>query len=247
MSVMYFDFQMFKGNVSSTTTYQLSPEERALLTKQMGYLDEIYPNMIKLNTEAGNMLWDSMGTVKADYETMNKNAQDQIAQAQQGVSGLIKGELPQEYKDNMTAALQGGVQGTVGNMLNGLGGRGILNSSVTQKGMNDIEKNVSNTMAQQYNNNINTLSGLYGQQMSNATQPIIATSAAQEAAQQPSLNLWQASLGLNSAGSGTLASIAGKYGTTTTNQSSSGGGLGSLLGGVATGLAGNGGFWNYLK
>lgn len=117
---MYFNFQMFKGNVSSTTTYQMSPEERALLTKQMGYLDEIYPNMIKLNTEAGNMLWDSMGTVKADYETMNKNAQDQIAQAQQGVSGLIKGELPQEYKDNMTAALQGGVQGTVGNMLNGL-------------------------------------------------------------------------------------------------------------------------------
>ena len=236
---MYFDFQMFKGNVSSTTTYQMSPEERALLTKQMGYLDEIYPSMIKLNTSAGNLLWDSFGDVQADYSKLNQDAQNQIAQAQQGVGNLIKGELPQEYKDNMTAAVQSGVQGSVGNLLNGLGGRGILNSSVTQKGMSDIEKNVSDTMAQQYNNNINTLSGLYGQQVSNATQPITTTAAAQEAAQQPALNLWQASLGLNSAGTGTLSSIAGKYGTTTTNQSGGGGGLGSILGGGLGILGGN--------
>lgn len=236
---MYFDFQMFKGNVSSTTTYQMSPEERALLTKQMGYLDEIYPNMIKLNTSAGNLLWDSFGDVQADYSKLNQDAQNQIAQAQLGVGNLIKGELPQEYKDNMTAAVQSGVQGSVGNLLNGLGGRGILNSSVTQKGMSDIEKNVSDTMAQQYNNNINTLSGLYGQQVSNATQPITTTAAAQEAAQQPALNLWQASLGLNSAGTGTLSSIAGKYGTTTTNQSGGGGGLGSILGGGLGILGGN--------
>ena len=236
---MYFDFQMFKGNVSSTTTYQMSPEERALLTKQMGYLDEIYPNMIKLNTSAGNLLWDSFGDVQADYSKLNQDAQNQIAQAQQGVGNLIKGELPQEYKDNMTAAVQSGVQGSVGNLLNGLGGRGILNSSVTQKGMSDIEKNVSDTMAQQYNNNINTLSGLYGQQVSNATQPITTTAAAQEAAQQPALNLWQASLGLNSAGTGTLSSIAGKYGTTTTNQSGGGGRLGSILGGGLGILGGN--------
>lgn len=236
---MYFDFQMFKGNVSSTTTYQMSPEERALLAKQMGYLDEIYPNMIKLNTSAGDLLWNSFGDVQADYTQLNKDAQEQIANAQQGVSGLIKGELPQEYKDNMAAAVQGGVQNTVGNMINGLGSRGVLNSSVTQKGMHDIEKNVSDTMAQQYNNSINTLSGLYGQQMSNATQPITTTAAAQEAAQAPALNLWQASLGLNSAGTGTLSSIAGKYGTTTTNQSSGGGGLGSIIGGGLGILGGN--------
>lgn len=236
---MYFDFQMFKGNVSSTTTYQMSPEERALLTKQMGYLDEIYPNMIKLNTSAGNLLWDSFGDVQADFSSLNKDAQDQISQAQKGVSGLINGELPQAYQDNMAASVQSGVQNSVGNMINGLGSRGILNSSVTQKGLNDIDKNVSDTMAQQYSNNINTLSGLYGQQASNATQGLTTTAAAQEAAQQPALNLWNASLGLNSAGTGTLSSIAGKYGTTTTNQRGGGGGLGGILGGGLGILGGN--------
>lgn len=237
--MVHFDFQMFKGNVSSTTTYQMSPEERQLLTKQMGYLDEIYPSMIALNESAGNLLWDSFGDVQADYSSLNKQAQEQIAQAQQGVSNLINGELPQAYQDNMAASVQSGVQNSVGNMINGLGGRGVLNSSVTQKGMNDIEKNVSDTMAQQYNNNIATLSGLYGQQVSNATQPLTTTAAAQEAAQQPALNLWNASLGLNSAGTGTLSSIAGKYGTTTTSQNSGGSSLGSILGGGLGILGGN--------
>lgn len=243
---MKFDFQMFKGNVSSTTTYQMSPEERELLTRQMGYLDEIYPNMIKLNTSAGNLLWDSFGDVQADFGQMNKDAQEQIAQAQQGVQGLIKGELPQAYTDNMSAAIQSGVQSTVGNTLNSLAGKGVLNSSVTNKAMNDIEKNVSDTMAQQYNNNVSTLSQLYGQQMDAANNPITTTAAAQEAAQQPALNLWQASLGLNGAQTGTLGAIAGKYGTTTTTQNNGGGGLGGFLGGAATGVLGNSGFWNYM-
>lgn len=120
--------------VSSTTTYQMSPEERALLTKQMGYLDEIYPNMIKLNTSAGNLLWDSFGDVQADYSKLNQDAQNQIAQAQQGVGNLIKGELPQEYKDNMTAAVQSGVQGSVGNLLNGLGSQGHFKQQCDTKG-----------------------------------------------------------------------------------------------------------------
>lgn len=41
MNKFYFDLQMFKGKGGSTTTYTMSPEERQLLVKQMGYLDEI--------------------------------------------------------------------------------------------------------------------------------------------------------------------------------------------------------------
>ena len=54
--IIKFDLQIFKGNVSSTTTYTASPEERALLAQQMQYLNEIYPNMVQLNTSAGNQL-----------------------------------------------------------------------------------------------------------------------------------------------------------------------------------------------
>ena len=56
MNKFYFDLQMFKGNTTNTTTYQMSPEERALLNQQLGYLKEIQPDMSKLNQRAGDLL-----------------------------------------------------------------------------------------------------------------------------------------------------------------------------------------------
>lgn len=242
-----FNLQMFKSKGGSTTTYNYTPsaEERALLAKQLEYQDAFYPNVIKLNETAGDVLWDSYGTVQADYDSMNTNAQNQIANAQGIVSGLQNGELPQAYVDNMTNAINSGVQNTVGNAINSLGSRGVLNSSVTNKALGDISQNVADTMASQYSNNIALQSQLAGQQVDNATAGITTSAAAQEAAQQPALNLWNASLGLQQSGNSVLGNIAGKYGTSVQSTSNSGN-LGSFLGGATTGLAGNSGFWNYL-
>lgn len=244
MKKFYFDLQMFKGKGGSTTTYQMSPEERQLLVKQMGYLDKIYPNMIQLNQRAGDILWNSFADTQYDFDAANKKAQQQISNAQQGLGNLAQGQLPQEYKDNMTAAVQSGVQNSVGKLLNDLGNKNVINSSLTNQGMNDISQNVANTMANQFNNNVQTLGNLYNDQISNAGQNITTAAGAQDAAINIPKQMWQLSLGLDSANSGTLGSIAGKYGTITTKNN--GGGLGSLLGGAATGLAGNSGFWNYL-
>ena len=246
MKKFYFDLQMFKGKGGSTTTYTMSPEERQLLVKQMGYLDEIYPNMIQLNKRAGDILWNSFADTQYDFNTANKNAQQQISNAQQGLGNLTQGQLPQAYTDNMTQAIQSGVQNSVGNLLNTMGNNGVINSSVTNQGMNDISKNVANTMAQNYTNNVQTLGSLYNDQIANAGQGITTAAGAQEAAIAIPKQMWQVSLGLDSANTGTLGSIAGKLGTTTTTQKTSGGGLGSLLGGVATGLAGNPAFVNKL-
>ena len=244
MKKFYFDLQMFKGKGGSTTTYTMSPEERQLLVKQMGYLDKIYPNMIQLNQRAGDILWNSFADTQYDFNNANKNAQQQISNAQQGLGNLAQGQLPQEYINNKTAAVQSGVQNSVGNLLNNMGNKGIINSSVTNQGMNDISQNVANTMANQFNNDIQTLGSVYNDQITSAGQGITTAAGAQDAAINIPKQMWQLSLGLDSANSGTLGSIAGKYGTTTTKNS--GGGLGSLLGGAATGLAGNSGFWNYL-
>lgn len=240
---------MFKSKGGSTTTYNYTPseEERALLKKQLEYQDAFYPNVIKLNQTAGDVLWDSYGTVQADFDKMNQAAQNEIANAQGIVSGLQQGQLPQAYVDNMTNALESSVQGTVGDAINTLGNRGVLNSSVTNTALGDISKSVSDTMAQQYNQNISNLSQLASQQVGNATAGMTASAAAQEAAQSPALALWQASLGLQNSGNQVLGNIAGKYGTGVQSTRNNGGGLGSFLGGAATGLAGNSGFWNYLK
>ena len=267
---MKINLQIFGGGSSSSTTSSYTPSEYELQLQraQANYADAVAPNSLYLNDTARNVLQNSLGTVQVDYNNLNNNAQNQINAANTNQSGIVpylqsgieninsrradlaNGVLPTNYTDNMSDAIRSGVNNTVGTAINSLGSRGVLNSSVTNRAMNDIENNVADTMAQSYNNNINTLSGIYNNassdllngsnvanntynnQISNATSGITTAAAAQEAAQQPALNLWNASLGLNGSTTSALAAAAGK-GTTNSTQTTSGGGLLSgLLGGL---------------
>lgn len=210
--------------------------------------------------------------------------------ANAGLSSLASGNLPAAYQKNMEDSIRTGLNNTIGSTVNSLGNRGVLNSSVTSKAMDDIEGNAANALASQYSNNISqlsnlynnqfsnsmnansananlansqlsntlntnsanagltgqgfsdtlsktsALSGLYGNQINNATAGTTAAAAAQEAAQTPAINLWNASLGLNGSTTGALAAAAGK-GTTTNTQSTSSGGGGGLFSGLISGLA----------
>lgn len=237
---------MGKKGGSSTTVQSYKPTEQEIRLQKAAadYSEAIAPNALWLNGVARGLLQDSLGTIQVDYNQLLSNANQQTAAAQQGVTNLTQGILPSAYQQNMENAIRSGVNNTMGSTLSGLGARGILNSSVTNTALNDISKNAADTMAQQYQSNIDKLNGLYGQQASLAGQNITTSAAAQQAAQQPALNLWNASLGLNSGGTlGALNAMKGTGTTTsTTSQSGGGGVLGSLFNaglGMATGSYGS--------
>lgn len=219
-----------KGGSSTTVqSYQPTAEEVRLQKQAADYADAVAPNALWLNTTARNVLEDSLGTVQVDYNNLNQSAQNQIGQAQQGVAGLTAGGL-EGYNQQMQAALQSGVNNVMGSTLNNLSQKGVLNSSVTNQAMNDISKNVSNTMAEQYSNNVSMLNGLYGQQASLAGQGITTAAGAQEAAIATPLAEWNASLGLNGANTSALSAMGGQGTTTSTGPSQSSGFLGAVAG-----------------
>lgn len=237
---------MGKKGGSSTTVQSYKPTEQEIRLQKAAadYSEAIAPNALWLNGVARGLLQDSLGTIQVDYNQLLSNANQQTAAAQQGVANLTQGILPSAYQQNMENAIRSGVNNTMGSTLSGLGARGILNSSVTNTALNDISKNAADTMAQQYQSNIDKLNGLYGQQASLAGQNITTSAAAQQAAQQPALNLWNSSLGLNSGGTlGALNAMKGTGTTTsTTTQSGGSGVLGSLFNaglGMATGSYGS--------
>lgn len=235
-----------KGGGGNTTvqSYQPTAEERKLMGLSADYAEYVMPNAQKLNDSAANMFFESLGDTQVDYKTLLEQAQQQTSAAQQGVADLTQGKLPDGYVQNMTDAISSGVENTMGNALSSLAGRGVLSSSVTTQAMNDISKNVSDTMAQQYLNNVSTLNGLYGQQATLAGQNIANSAAAQEAAQTPAMNAWNMSLGLGSATNSALAAVGGRGTTTSTVQNS---GSGGLFGGILTGLAGNAGLFCFSE
>jgi len=232
----------YKGKGSSSTTvqsYTPTANEDALTGESLKYARAVSPNALYLNDTAYKILANSIGANQYDFNSANNRAQGQITTAQNGITNLTNGVLPSAYQTNMENSIKSGLQNSVGSMLSDLSNRGIVNSSVTNTGMAGIEDSAASAMADAYTNNISTLSGLYGQQIDAAGQNISTAAAAQEAAQQPALNLWNASLGLNSATTGALSAIAGKQGSTTssTNSKTSSGALfGSLLSGAASAM-----------
>lgn len=223
-----------KGN-TTVQSYTPTEEEKRLMEQASAYAEAVAPNALALNNEAAKLLFGSYGTVQADYDQMNTAAQQQIATAQQGLANLTGGQLPAAYQQNMENAISQGLQNTLGTTLQSLADRGVLNSSVTNTALQGISDSAANTLAAAYQSNLNNLASLYNQQISAASQPIALSAAAQEAAQNPALQLWQSSLGLNGATTGALSALGNQGTHTGTTYTSSSG----LLGGVLTGAAGS--------
>ena len=234
---------MGKKSTTTENTYTPTTEEKALEGIEVDYANAVSPNAKSLNDYAMNSIINSMGTNKVDYSGLNDTAQQKIAQAQSGVNDLTKGVLPQAYQDNMEASIKNGVTNSMGNLMQDYGSRGVLNSSVTSKGIQGINDSAAQAMSDAYTKNVSALSGLYGQMNDTATSGITAGAAAQEAALAPATNLWNMSTGLNSTTTGALSALGGKGTTTSTATGSSSG----LFGGLLTGLASNAGLFCFTE
>ena len=112
----------FKGSSSTTNVQSYTPtaEEIRLQRQSADYSEAVAPNALRLNNTAAGLLWDSLGSTQVDFTKLNNDAQKQIAAANGTVNGLLQGKLPTAYEQNMQDIISRGVQGSAGNLLNGL-------------------------------------------------------------------------------------------------------------------------------
>ena len=73
---------------------------------------------------------------------------------------LLKGKLPEQWKTNMKEAIKTTLRNTLGEAVNDLANRGVINSSIATQTLYDIERNASDEVARQYLQNIQTEGGL---------------------------------------------------------------------------------------
>lgn len=129
--------------------------------KMNGYLSDYEGNVNTYNNDMRNYLNEYRGS-------MAKNAGKW--------DDLVNGVLPSAYAEARQNALNADLRGTVGNAVNSLGNRGIMNSSVTNKALGDISQNASDTLYKNYLNDLQMESNLLGQQ-DNRFKTIYDTSA----------------------------------------------------------------------
>lgn len=113
-----------------------------------------------------------LGGLSGMYTGANSNANRALGQAGNTYGSLAQGNLPTAYQQNMERSISSALNNTLGKTISGLGNRGVLNSSVTSAALNDIEKNAADSVAQQYQNNINQVANLTGQQADTAQQQL---------------------------------------------------------------------------
>lgn len=229
---------MGKKSGSSTTvqSYQPTSEEKRLWQLQGDYEEAVMPNALELNTKAKNLLENSIGETQVDYTTLLNQATDLNNSAISGYQSLANGTLPTSYTDNINNVVTRSVNDSMGSLLQNLGSSGVLNSSVTSQGIQGINQAATNTAADMYNQNISQLADIYGNLSNMSGTNITLGAAAQEAAQQPAINLWNTSMGLDSTNLGAISAMGGKGTSTSTATTNSGtsGIWGGILGGIAS-------------
>lgn len=141
--------------------------------KQINSATNGIQGLITSNNSATKSANGALSTYSPQFATAADATNAQLA-------GLANGVLPAGYQENMERAISSTLENTMGSTLNNLGQRGVLNSSVTGSAMNDISKNAADAVAQQYNNNINTVSGLAQQQLGNTNNALESRIAASQ-------------------------------------------------------------------
>lgn len=230
-----------KGGGSTTVqSYQPTAEEKRLWKLQGDYEEAVMPNALGLNTKAKNLLENSIGETQVDYKNLLGQATNINNSAMNGYQSLANGQLPTSYTDNINKVVTNSVNQSMGNLLNNLSQNGVINSSVASQGIQGINQAAANTAADMYNQDISQLAGIYGNISNMAGTNISLGAAAQEAAQQPAINLWNTSIGLDGTNLGAISAMGGK-GTSTSTQRTSGGS--GIWGGILGGLASNSGLF----
>ena len=92
--------------------------------------------------------------------------------ASTGISGLANGQLPTSFADNYQSALNTAANRALGQSVNSLAQAGVLDSTSADQATRNIADSVANTAATNYNNNLNTVASLYGQQANISNQNI---------------------------------------------------------------------------
>lgn len=78
--------------------------------------------------------------------------------------GVVRsGNIPRGVMDRMNAAVNSGLEMSMGSMLNDLAGRGVVNSTITSKGVSDLSQAAADAFNRNYLNAYNSVLGGYGQ------------------------------------------------------------------------------------
>lgn len=168
-----FDLQFFGSGGSDVQQVQKrAPEPEELKNLRLGLYDKIYPGLQSFSpksfTQAQNTANEALNQQSNLVSQLPSilNQSNNILNEMLGVTRT--GNIPTALTNNMNAAVNKELQGGMGNMLNSLAGRGVLNSSITGQGISRLGQQAADAFNKNYLTAYNTVLNGYGQALQGA-------------------------------------------------------------------------------
>lgn len=226
------------GGGSKTTTSRVipgqTPNEAYLENGLMGYARS------GLNG-AGGIMSRALQSIDRQYNPswtqLAGNYNGTMGRVSGGYNDLLAGNLPSQFAEARRKALNDDLQATVGSSVNNLAGRGVINSSVMSKALDDISEDAASQLAKSYTSDLGTYSGLLGSTASNANQILAGNQLAQQASETPTNSLFDYAAALANPASDMYKTMySGRMGTgsTTTTMSQPNNSVWSTIGSLGT-------------
>lgn len=163
-----FDIQFFGGGGGSSSKQyrKRDPEPEGLTNLREGILGKISPILDVYDpsrwTDAQNIgdqaIQSQLGLLDQVQGSLGKN--DSILEKMLGV--IDSGEIPAALTERMNAAVNKDMQSGMGSMLNSLGGRGVINSSITGQGVSRLGQQAADAFNKNYLSAFNSVLSGYG-------------------------------------------------------------------------------------
>jgi hypothetical protein len=169
-----YAYQAFAGALNDAFLPNYNDYYNELLNRndgnQKAYTDYVSKTMDDFRNST-NEYWDLSRGALNDYQGKMDSALGAYNQKQgQRASAwddLVNGVLPSQYATNRQAALNADLKGTMGSAINNLASRGVINSGVGNKAMDDISQSASDTLAKRYADDLQLEASLLGQDRAN--------------------------------------------------------------------------------
>lgn len=148
---------MGKGSSSTYTVRKRDPDSQQISALQNTLYQQFTP---------------MAGQLGADYQAAKDNAnkyQQEYDNAYSGLQNITEtGALPSGLTDAMNGYISREMNRSLGTAMAQNAGKGVLNSSVTNRAINDISTATADAYAKNYMNAYNAISGNYGNLMNGA-------------------------------------------------------------------------------
>lgn len=227
------------GSKQTTTTQRVIPGQ----TRNEAYLENGLMDYAKSGLNgAGGIMSKALQSIdrqyNPDWTKLAGGYNGTMGRVSSGYNDLLAGNLPSQFAEARRKALSDDLQATVGSSVNSLAGRGVINSSVMSKALDDISEDAASQLAKSYTSDLGTYSGLLGSTASNANQILAGNQLAQQASETPTNSLFDYAAALANPASGMYNTMySGRMGTGSTSTTTSGGngnGVWSTIGTLGT-------------